>query len=265
MNHEDLDLDAYLARIGYAGEREPTLAVLEALHLRHASTVPFENIDIQLGRPILLDLKSLQRKIVEERRGGYCFEQNTLLAAALRALGLRVTTLAARVRYGSTVIRPRTHMTLKVDLPEGAFLADVGFGAHGLMTPLRLVMDEPQTSALDTHRLREEGHYVVLQALLGDEFQDLYAFTLEEHHPVDYEMGNHYTSTHPDSHFVHTLRAAKSSPEGRCTLLNRELGVRRGGVTERRELKDDEIIDALRQYFDIDLPEGTRFSCLKDR
>src|SRR5438552_5613549 len=126
-------LDAYLARIGYTGPREPTPAVLEAVHLAHATHIPFENLDIQLGRPILLDLASLQAKLVHGRRGGYCFEQNTLFAAALEQLGFRVTRLAARVRIGATRLSPRTHMTLKVDVDEGSWLADVGFGGAGLL------------------------------------------------------------------------------------------------------------------------------------
>src|SRR5262249_24611720 len=95
-----LDLDAYLARVGYTGDRAPSLAVLDALHLAHATHVPFENLGILLGRPVLLDLESLQAKLVRGRRGGYCFEQNALLAAALEALGFAVTRLAARVRAG---------------------------------------------------------------------------------------------------------------------------------------------------------------------
>jgi N-hydroxyarylamine O-acetyltransferase len=258
----NLDLPAYLRRIGHDGPLEPTLSVLESLHTRHATTIPFENLDIQLGRPVRIDLESLQDKIVRGRRGGYCFEQNTLFAAVLRAIGFRVTTLAARVRYLNTGLPPRTHMILKVDLPEGAFLADVGFGGHGLTSPLKLVMNEPRTSTFDTYRLREEGHFIVLQALIAGDFNDLYAFTLEEHYPVDYEVANHYTSTHPTSRFVQNVMATRTRPDARYVLLNRELGVRRGGVTERRTLDDDELIEALRRHFDLDFPAGTRFQCL---
>src|SRR4051812_7385068 len=110
-----LDVDAYLQRIDYAGERRPTLAVLDALHLAHATHIPFENLDVLLGKPPKLDLDSLQAKLVRGGRGGYCFEQNLLFAAALEAVGFRVTPLAARVRFGSTRVNSRTHMTLLVE------------------------------------------------------------------------------------------------------------------------------------------------------
>src|SRR5262249_40888697 len=125
-----LDLDAYRQRIGYTGELAPTRAVLEALHLAHATHVPFENLDIQLGRPIRIDLESLQSKLVCGRRGGYCFELNTLFAAVLERTGFRVTRLAARVRLSATRLLPRTHMLLRVEAGGAAYLADVGFGGE---------------------------------------------------------------------------------------------------------------------------------------
>src|SRR5690349_15099497 len=128
-----LDLDAYLDRIGYAGPRLPTRRVLEGLHLAHTTHVPFENLDILLGRPIRLDLDSLQAKLVRDRRGGYCFEQNTLFAAGLEQMGFAVTRLAARVRFGASRLLPRTHMLLRVDVEGEPFLADVGFGGSGLL------------------------------------------------------------------------------------------------------------------------------------
>jgi N-hydroxyarylamine O-acetyltransferase len=133
-----LDLDAYLQRIGYAGSHTPSRATLDALHLAHATHIPFENLDILLGRPIRLDLASLQAKLVAGRRGGYCFEQNRLFAAALEALGFAVTPLAARVRFGTTSILPRTHMTLQVEVDGSRVLADVGFGVFGLLLPVSL-------------------------------------------------------------------------------------------------------------------------------
>ena len=120
-----LDLPAYLERIGYAGDLNPSRSVLEALHLAHATHIPFENLDILLGRPIRLDLASLQAKLVKDRRGGYCFEQNLLFSAVLRQLGFSVTSLAARVRYRTTTLLPRTHMLLLVDLAGERWLADV--------------------------------------------------------------------------------------------------------------------------------------------
>jgi N-hydroxyarylamine O-acetyltransferase len=129
---ESFSLDRYLARVGYRGPVAPDLATLRGLKAAHVQTIPFEGIDPLLGRPVNLDAASVWRKLVESRRGGYCFEQNHLFKAALDAIGFTSIGLAARVRWMSprdAPLGPREHMLLKVDLPEGPFLADVGFGA----------------------------------------------------------------------------------------------------------------------------------------
>ena len=199
------DLASYFERIAYAGDRTPSRATLAALHLAHATHIPFENLDILLGRPIRLDLASLTAKLVHGRRGGYCFEQNRLFAAALEALGFAVTTLAARVRFGTTSVRPRTHMLLQVDVDGDRLLADVGFGVFGLLIPVPL--DDPGESRQFawTYRIVREAGLYVLQLRTGGAWADLYAFTLEPQYPADYEMANHYTSTHPSSRFVQAL------------------------------------------------------------
>ena len=135
---ESLDLPAYLRRVEYAGEREASPSVLEALHQAHATHIPFENLDIFLGRAIELDLASLQAKLVAGRRGGYCFEQNLLFSSVLQAFGFAVTQLAARVRRGNGVLLPRTHMMLEVEAGGRQWLADVGFGSDGLLAPVPL-------------------------------------------------------------------------------------------------------------------------------
>lgn len=150
------DLDAYCSRIGYAGERTPTAGVLEELHLAHATHIPFENLDILLGKPIRLDLASLQAKLIRGKRGGYCFEQNTLFAAALERIGFRVTRLAARVGAGATRVLPRTHMLLRVEAEEAAWLADVGFGGDGLLRPLPFVPGPECRQYGWTYRLAKE-------------------------------------------------------------------------------------------------------------
>src|SRR3990172_4815095 len=131
-----LDLDAYLERIGYSGSLQPVHAVLESIHLAHATRIPFENLDILLKRPIRLDLACLQAKLVTGRRGGYCFEQNLLFSAVLQRLGFSVTQLAARVLYRSRRKLPRTHILLLVEVEGATWLADVGFGLEGLLLPV---------------------------------------------------------------------------------------------------------------------------------
>src|ERR1700693_5745426 len=135
---DGFDLDAYLARIGYSGPRRADVATLRAIHGLQPTAIPFENLDPLLGRPVALDLASLQAKLVGGRRGGYCYELNTLLAAALEALGFLVVRLGARVRWRAPPERPdgaRTHMLLRVDLAEGPYLADVGFCGRAFPPP----------------------------------------------------------------------------------------------------------------------------------
>jgi N-hydroxyarylamine O-acetyltransferase len=256
----DFDLDAYLARIAYDGPRQPSRDALAALHVAHVTAIPFENLDILLGRAVSLDPAALQAKLVGDRRGGYCFEQNALFQAALEAFGFAVTPLAARVRAGMTGVRPRTHMLLRVELPEGAFLADVGFGGDGLIQPLPFAPLAEVFTAGVGHRLRREGELWVLQAHAG-EWGDLYAFTLEPQHPVDYEMANHYTSTWPASKFVQTLTAQRSRPWRRSILRNRTLTVRADGAVHTEAIRDaDHLLAVLDREFGLSFPPGTRFS-----
>ena len=277
----DLDLDAYFRRIGYLGSHEPRLETLEQIHLAHATHIPFENVDIQLGRPIAIDLASIQAKLVEAGRGGYCFEQNTLLAAVLQRLGFEVTLLAARVRLGASRVLPRTHMMLKVAVEGEAWLADVGFGTGGLLKPVRLLPGHVSRQFAWSFRLVEEPvcdlgvpaaaaragrpHHNrwALQSLREGSWQDLYVFTLEPHYPIDFEMANHYVSTHPASRFVQTLAVQKQTPKVCYLLRNRELTVVEGGRTDVSVIEDDEeLLAVLAQTFGLVFPAGTRFKCL---
>ena len=255
-----LDLDAYLTRIGEGAPLAPGLEELVRLHRAHGAAIPFENLDILLGRPILLDVPALEAKLVRARRGGYCFEQNTLFQAALLALGFRVTALAARVRVGATEIRPRTHMLLRVDLPEGAFLADVGFGGDGIVHPILLAEGRETWVGGNGHRLRREGDLWVLQGSTVGEWTDLYAFTLEPQYPVDFEMGSHFTSTYPRSPFVLNLVVQRSWPETRAVLRNRDLVVREGGASTTTTVREAEhLLEVLANVFGLVFPPGTRF------
>jgi N-hydroxyarylamine O-acetyltransferase len=263
MAEAALDMDRYLARIGYQGALDATLPTLERLHQAHVGRVPFENLDVQMGLPIRLDLASLQSKIVEQARGGYCFEQNALFAAVLRQLGFSVTTLAARVRHQATAPTPRTHMLLRVEVDEGTFIADVGFGGDGPMAPLRFVPDQEQAQLLDTFRFGREGALHRLDVKRDGAFLPLYAFTFEEHFSVDYELANYFTSTHPASRFVQNLVVARPGDGCRYSLYNRDFGVRRGDIVERRTLEsDDELFAVLERHFGLSIDRKSRFRAL---
>jgi N-hydroxyarylamine O-acetyltransferase len=253
-------LDAYLARIGHRAPAAADAATLASLHLAHATHIPFENLDILLGRPIRLDAASLVAKLVHGRRGGYCFEQNLLFAHALATVGFDVTMLAARVRYRTTRTLPRTHMLLAVDVEGAPYLADVGFGGEGLLLPVPLAGDGEATQFAWRYRLRHDGRERVLQAQGDEGWHDLYAFAMEPQLAVDFEVANHYVSTHPDSRFVRTLAAQLPGPEIRRTLRNRTYVVERGPKTEARTLETDvAILDTLEREFGLALPAGTRF------
>jgi N-hydroxyarylamine O-acetyltransferase len=248
-----LDLQAYLSRIDYRDPLRHDLATLEALHLAHATHIPFENLAIHLGQPIRLDLASLQAKLVGDERGGYCFEHNSLFAAVLEELGFRVTRLAARVRFGATRVLPRTHMLLEVEVEGRAWLADVGFGAGGLLTPIPLAAREVVRQPLDTYRLEREGEVWVLQAARGADWCDVYAFTREPQLPVDFELASYFTSTHPESIFVRSLTAQRQSLDTRWTLRNRDLVVEAAGRAEKRLIESAELGSLLTDTFGLRL------------
>jgi N-hydroxyarylamine O-acetyltransferase len=250
-----LDLAAYFQRIGHTGPVPPTLATLEALHQAHATTIPFENLDVLRGVPVRLDLESLQAKLVRGRRGGYCFEQNTLFAAVLTALGFRVTPLAARVRYGATKVLPRTHMALLVDVDGAQWLADVGFGAAGLLAPVPLTPGGEVTQGGWGYRVTEEPRSLVLQTCRpGQDWEPLYAFTLEPQEPVDFELANYYTSTHPDSVFRRMVIVQRLTPRERYTLRGREFLVSDGERVTVRTVGEEEVSGVLEVTFGVKNP-----------
>lgn len=254
---EEVDLDAYLRRIRYNGNLRPTREVLEALHLAHATSIPYENLDVLLKRPIRLDLGSLQDKLVHAGRGGYCYEQNSLFAAVLRRIGFDVTTLAARVRYRTTLALPRTHMTLLVRADGEDFLADVGFGSSGLLLPVPYNGSVEFRQFAWSYRIIAEDSLRVLQLKRDGAWIDLYAFSLEPQEPADYDMANYYVSTHPASRFVHTMTAQKVTTSERHTLRDREYSIDNGARITTRQLEDSaELTALLRETFGLQLPEG---------
>jgi N-hydroxyarylamine O-acetyltransferase len=257
---DKLDLQAYLARIGYIGDLQPNYGTLEGLHLAHATHIPFENLDIFLKRPIRLDQETLIAKLVHGGRGGYCFEQNLLFLAALQELGFFVRPLAARVRYRTERVLPRTHMLLLVRVDGARWIADVGFGGEGLLLPLPFDTRRTVRQFLWTYRIIVEAELWVLQSLQNGVWVDLYAFSLEAQLLPDYEMANYYTSTHPDSRFVRTLTVQLPTPEERTTLINRELITDRGNAITSRIISDDEaLLVILAERFGLRFPPGTRF------
>jgi len=252
-----VDLPAYCRRIGYRGELKPNLATLRALHEAHVGSIPFENVDVLLERPILLDTASLQQKLVTNRRGGYCFEQNCFLKDVLEAIGFPVVGLGARVRFGTTGIRPRTHMTLLVEADGRQYLADTGFGANGLLEPIPFEAGRITELPIISFRLAEERSLWVLQATVDGRWSDLYAFTLEPQERIDYVVASHFTATFPDGIFRKMLTAQLVWREERKILRSGEFRVTRPGGEQTRPIRSEaEARAVLAEHFGIDLPAG---------
>jgi N-hydroxyarylamine O-acetyltransferase len=253
-----MDLDAYFSRIGYAGTRDATLATLQGVHVQHAQSIPFENLNPYLGLTVPLDTGSLEQKLVQQRRGGYCFEQNLLLREVLRSLGFQVRGLAARVTWNAPedLVSARTHMLLLINLEEGDFLADVGFGGMTLTGPLRLQVDIEQQTPHEPFRLIAAGAEFIMQAKVREGWKALYRFDLQEQVVADYEVTNWYLANHPQSRFVRNLIAARPAPDRRYALFNNEFAVHhRGGPSERRVLENvAELRDVLEGALLIELP-----------
>jgi len=258
---DGLDLDAYLERIGHREPVAPDLETLEWLHAAHLAAIPFENLDVRLGRPVGLDLPSLQDKLVRRRRGGYCFEQNTLFAAVLRTIGFEVETLEARVRPPDAPgPLPRTHMTLRVEAAGRSWLADVGFGGNGPGRPVPLDGGESEETFGVYAVAPEAGGVHALRHRADGAWRDLYAFTLAPALPIDFEVAHHFTSTHPRSPFVNTLTVQRSTPHLRQVLRGRsyaERVIREGEEIETaRELGDREAARLVTGTLGLDVSEA---------
>ncbi len=231
----------------------------------HVQAIPFENLDVLLGLPIDLEPSALERKLVHERRGGYCFEQNTLLLAVLSDLGFEVQPLSARVRYHRPrdFTPPRTHVLVRVELNE-SWLADVGVGAMSLTSALRLDEEGTQSTPHEPRRLLRENGLIYHQVRLGDEWLDVCELTLEEMPVIDRIVANWYTSSYPGSHFKNRLLVARALPDGgRLGLLNRNLTVRdRDGRAEHRAIASpEELLVVLDERFGLRFAAETRFPC----
>jgi N-hydroxyarylamine O-acetyltransferase len=251
-----LDLGAYLRRIGYDGDTAATGDTLAALHRAHLATVAFENLDIVLGRGVAVDLPSIQAKLVERGRGGYCFEHGQLFAAALERLGFSVERLLARVGGTGDPPSPRTHLTLRVSADSERWLADVGFG-NGLLEPLPFDAAGPRHQGGWTYELVATGRRAwELRERHGEEWLTGYRFDDQPQHHADVVVGNHFTATHPSSPFVGQAVALRRDADSMHRLTNRRFSITRpDGSSEEHQLSDLELGDALRDVFGIALSD----------
>lgn len=260
MSDEHFDQDAWLARIGYGSSRAPNLETLQALVSAHSSAIAYESIDVLLDRAPKLDLRSLQDKMIAGGRGGYCFEQNMLFRGGLRSLGYRVTSLQARVVRGLDVDAPRPmfHMVLRIDLPQGPFLADVGFGNLAPTAPLLLSPGVEQETPHEVMRFIAMGDELTLQSRLGERWEHVYRVVLLPRFDAEYEICNWFAGTHPQSPYLNNLIAAlPGQNRTRLTLFNARFNVRHAsGTVERQTLESmDEYRNVLRDRFKVALSD----------
>lgn len=249
----------YFRRISYTGPGGPTLDVLAALVAAHNRSIPFENLDPLMGIPVIdLSAEALTDKLVRHRRGGYCFEQNGLMAEVLSQLGFGVDILGGRVVWmrDGDALPAQTHQTLAVSVPgeDGRYLVDVGFGGQTLSSPIRLELDTVQQTRHEPYRIRAHGDGLVLESEIRGKWEPLYLFSTRPFPMIDRQVGSWYVSTYPGSHFVSGLTAALITDDARWNLRGRNLAIHGKGGSERIRFDTAaDVVEALTERFGIDL------------
>jgi N-hydroxyarylamine O-acetyltransferase len=267
MTDAQFDQGAWLRRIGYSGPITPTLETLNRLILAHSRSISYETLDIMLGRPPKLDVASLQSKMITNKRGGYCFEQNMLFRTGLRSLGYRITSLQGRVVRGLEINaqRPAIHMLLQVELPEGAYLADVGFGNLAPTSALLLAPQIEQETPHELMRFIDVAGELTLQARLNHGWQHIYRVIPHPRYDSEYEITNWYTGTHPETPYQGNIIVAKPGPNRtRITMYNARVTVRDAdGQTKKRWLATDgEFRAVLRGEFGLNMSDEDIDRCI---
>lgn len=259
------DFDAYLSRVNYSGPVAPTLELLNTLTFLHATSIPFENLDILRGQAISLEPEALVDKLIRRRRGGYGLEQNSLFLFVLQTLGFDVRPLSARARlqYARSITPPRTHLVLDVKHGSNHYIADVGAGGASLTAALRLELSVEQPTPHDVRRfVFQEGRYFH-QIRYGQQWNDVCEFTLEEMPLVDREVGNWYASAHPKSPLKNRLMVAMARADSRrATIVDDEFGERLADGSSRhlRLKSQSDLLRVLRECFGLDFPDDTRLN-----
>lgn len=252
------NLALYLQRLGFDAPPAPTLETLRQLQLRHTGVFPFENLATLSGQPVLIDLPSIEQKVLHDGRGGYCYELNNLFLALLQALGFDACGISGRVVMGQPegAWTARTHRLSVVTLDGVRYVTDVGFGGMVPTAPLMLDTPAEQLTPHEPYRIEQHEDGYTLRANVGGEWRAMYIFDLQRQEDIDYAVGNWYVSTHPESSFARQLMVARTGEGWRRTLNNGSFAIHRiGRETERRQVTDvDELMGLLRSEFDIRVP-----------
>ncbi len=251
------ELQAYLKRIGLASPHS-----LAELHRAHVTRIPFENLDSLVGIPVSVDPDAVAAKLVAGGRGGYCFEHNVLFKTALEAVGATVEPILARVRNGQPPLPagPLTHLLLRVRHGGSVWHADVGFGQGTLLEPIPFGPGGPYEQSGWRFRVVKEDRLLVLQTETADGWRDLYAFAPEPAQPIDIEVNNWFTCTHPQSRFVTRLLVTEHAQDGTRTTLTDfsgelSLSVQTPSGGEREPVAREALPKLLRERFGLRQPE----------
>jgi N-hydroxyarylamine O-acetyltransferase len=252
------NLALYLQRLGFDAPPAPTLETLRQLQLRHTGAFPFENLTTLLGQPVLVDLPSIEQKVLHDGRGGYCYELNNLFLALLQTLGFEARGITGRVVMNQPegAWTARTHRLSLVILDGVRYITDVGFGGMVPTAPLILDIEDEQLTPHEPYRIEQHADGYTLRANVGGEWRAMYIFDLQRQEDIDYTLGNWYVSAHPESPFVKQLMVARTGEGWRRTLNNGSFAIHRlGSESERRQVTDvDELIGLLEREFDIRVP-----------
>ena len=252
------NLHLYLQRLGFDAPPAPTLDTLRRLQLRHTGVFPFENLSTICGEAVLIDLPSVEQKVLHGGRGGYCYELNNLFLALLLELGFEARGISGRVVMnqpeGSWTAR--THRLTLVNIDGVRYITDVGFGGMVPTAPLLLDTDAEQSTPHEPYRIEVQPDGYMLRARVAGEWRPMYLFDLQRQEDIDYTLGNWYVSTHADSTFTQRLMVARTGDGWRRTLNNGSFAIHRmGAESERREVTDvDELIQLLEREFDLRVP-----------
>ncbi|MGF0237125.1 arylamine N-acetyltransferase family protein [Rhodococcus sp. IEGM1300] len=263
------NLAAYLQRLGFDAPPAPTLHTLRQLQLRHTGAFPFENLNTLSGDPVLIDLPSIEHKLLREHRGGYCYELNCLFLALLQALGFEARGISGRVVMGQPegAWTSRTHRLSLVLLEGVRYVTDVGFGGMVPTAPLLLDSEEEQVTPHEPYRIERNEEGYLLRANVAGEWRAMYLFDLQRQEDIDFTLGNWYVSTHPESPFAKQLMVARTGDGWRRTLNNGSFAIHRlGSKSERRQVSDvDELIDLLHSEFGIRAPANAKLRPVLER
>jgi len=245
-----MNISAYLKRLNIDIRAKNDFDTLRQLHRAHAFTIPFENFNVRLKRPIPLDKESLFKKLILDNRGGYCYELNTLFSLLLQELGFEVTHLIGRPLYGyNNALRPKTHMVLKVTTQGKEYLCDLGFGGKGLIEPIELTCDKENEQFGDLFKLVPHIEGFELQCKLHNNWVSLYSFDLRPQDLIDYELANFFNMHSPDSRFTRQTICAMPTAKGRLLLLDRTF--KHPGSDTLDGIQDNDYDKILKKYFDI--------------